>query len=193
MLTPDPWTIKIKKPIKQGKSQTSIKLIRIPFYNIGLWYKRISSGGGEEIICVGGGTPPPGQTHVRAHQIDSIDDHPAVPAEKRNRWVHTNAETGEIELIEQGPQGDPGLTPFIGENGNWWIGETDTGVQAEGEAVVPRRSRCRRRPGEDGAPGPAKVLLVRPGARVVQMDYDGGTSSSVMALPVRCSGRFSGL
>ena len=53
-------------------------------------------------------------------------------AEKRNRWVHTNAETGEIELIEQGPQGDPGLTPFIGENGNWWIGDTDTGVKAAG-------------------------------------------------------------
>ena len=53
-----------------------------------------------------------GNDHPRAHQIDSIEDHPAVPAEKRNRWVHTNAETGEIELIEQGPQGDPGLTPF---------------------------------------------------------------------------------
>ena len=27
-------------------------------------------------------------------------------------------------------QGPPGLTPYIGENGNWWIGETDTGVSA---------------------------------------------------------------
>ena len=25
-----------------------------------------------------------------------------------------------------------GNTPFIGENGNWWIGETDTGVKAAG-------------------------------------------------------------
>lgn len=25
-----------------------------------------------------------------------------------------------------------GLTPFIGENGNWWIGFDDTGVKAEG-------------------------------------------------------------
>lgn len=31
---------------------------------------------------------------------------------------------------EQGPQGSPGLTPFIGDNGNWWIGTTDTGVKA---------------------------------------------------------------
>lgn len=32
-----------------------------------------------------------------------------------------------------GKDGDNGLTPFIGENGNWWIGTEDTGVQAEGK------------------------------------------------------------
>ena len=35
----------------------------------------------------------------------------------------------------QGPQGEQGIagnTPFIGNNGNWWIGDTDTGVKAEG-------------------------------------------------------------
>ena len=31
-----------------------------------------------------------------------------------------------------GTNGVNGLTPFIGENGNWWIGEEDTGVKAEG-------------------------------------------------------------
>ena len=40
---------------------------------------------------------------------------------------------------EKGEKGDPGengangLTPFIGENGNWWIGDTDTGVKAKAE------------------------------------------------------------
>ena len=29
--------------------------------------------------------------------------------------------------------GADGLTPFIGENGNWWIGDTDTGVLADWE------------------------------------------------------------
>ncbi len=29
-----------------------------------------------------------------------------------------------------GADGKDGLTPFIGENGNWWVGETDTGVKA---------------------------------------------------------------
>lgn len=35
----------------------------------------------------------------------------------------------------QGEKGDPGengLTPYIGVNGNWWIGTTDTGVTAQG-------------------------------------------------------------
>lgn len=30
-------------------------------------------------------------------------------------------------------KGADGQTPYIGENGNWWIGETDTGVKARGE------------------------------------------------------------
>ena len=29
--------------------------------------------------------------------------------------------------------GEDGLTPYIGDNGNWWIGETDTGVLADWE------------------------------------------------------------
>lgn len=31
-----------------------------------------------------------------------------------------------------GPPGEPGITPHIGENGNWFIGEADTGVPASG-------------------------------------------------------------
>ena len=48
----------------------------------------------------------------------------------------------------QGPAGEDGadgLTPYIGKNGNWWIGEKDTGIQAQGPAGAD---------GEDGATGP---------------------------------------
>ncbi len=27
----------------------------------------------------------------------------------------------------KGDKGDPGDTPYIGDNGNWWVGDTDTG------------------------------------------------------------------
>ena len=30
-----------------------------------------------------------------------------------------------------GSNGIDGKTPYIGDNGNWWIGEEDTGVEAE--------------------------------------------------------------
>ncbi|MFR3310248.1 MAG: hypothetical protein ACLTTQ_06635 [Christensenellales bacterium] len=39
-----------------------------------------------------------------------------------------------------GANGKDGLTPFIGENGNWWIGEKDTGLKAAADAAVPAGS-----------------------------------------------------
>lgn len=37
-----------------------------------------------------------------------------------------------INEIGDYKNGADGLTPHIGENGNWWIGEIDTGVKARG-------------------------------------------------------------
>ena len=34
------------------------------------------------------------------------------------------------EKGDKGDKGDDGLTPYIGDNGNWWIGEEDTGTKA---------------------------------------------------------------
>ena len=34
---------------------------------------------------------------------------------------------------QKGEPGKDGLTPFIGNNGNWWIGGLDTGVKAAGQ------------------------------------------------------------
>ena len=39
------------------------------------------------------------------------------------RQILTQIESGALA-------GPPGETPFIGDNGNWWVGETDTGVPA---------------------------------------------------------------
>lgn len=38
-------------------------------------------------------------------------------------------ESGEFD----GENGDPGVSPHIGANGNWFVGEVDTGVKAQGE------------------------------------------------------------
>lgn len=47
-----------------------------------------------------------------------------------------------------GPKGDNGITPHIGENGNWYLGNLDTGIKAEG----PRGPRGFQ--GSGGATGP---------------------------------------
>lgn len=39
----------------------------------------------------------------------------------------------EISNGSDGATGADGLTPYIGDNGNWYIGDTDTGVQAAGQ------------------------------------------------------------
>ena len=52
-----------------------------------------------------------------------------------------------------GKDGKDGLTPFIGENGNWWIGEKDTGVKAAADAAVPAGS------GNISASSPALIVI----------------------------------
>ena len=40
----------------------------------------------------------------------------------------------KIMTINKSYPGTNGETPYIGSNGNWWIGNTDTGIKAEGES-----------------------------------------------------------
>ena len=42
----------------------------------------------------------------------------------------------QIDQLKQ-TGGSAGLTPYIGENGNWWLGEQDTGVSATGPRGEP--------------------------------------------------------
>lgn len=59
-----------------------------------------------------------------------------------------------LEAKESGDfKGDDGLTPFIGENGNWWIGTEDTGTKARGKDGAPGRDGVDGRDGIDGKDG----------------------------------------
>lgn len=70
-------------------------------------------------------------------------DYPAVKAEDVE--MPDGTRLGDLDLSA----GKDGLTPYIGLNGNWWIGEEDTGVQAQGE-VGPQGEQ-----GPQGEAGPA--------------------------------------
>lgn len=55
--------------------------------------------------------------------------------------------------ILQGEPGADGITPHIGENGNWWIGEVDTGVCAVAQNGSNGVDGKDGTDGKDGAPG----------------------------------------
>lgn len=65
-------------------------------------------------------------------------------------WQPSKADMPPAESANvQGPAGAPGadgITPTIGANGNWYLGEIDTGKPSRGEQGPA---------GQDGAPGPA--------------------------------------
>ena len=55
----------------------------------------------------------------------------------------------DVYTIPEGTQGKDGITPTIGENGNWYLGETDTGKPSRGA------TGAKGDKGETGATGPA--------------------------------------
>ena len=52
-----------------------------------------------------------------------------------------------------GEDGQDGLTPYVGENGNWWIGDIDTGIQATGDKGDQGEQGPAGADGEDGKDG----------------------------------------
>ena len=84
----------------------------------------------------------------------TAEDVNAVPqnqgAENAGKFLGIN-EAGDVVPVESGADG---ITPHIGDNGNWYIGETDTGIKAQGEK------------GDPGDPGPEEVYILGDGETV---------------------------
>lgn len=79
---------------------------------------------------------------------DGVTFLPSVDAEGNLSWSNDGGLENPQPVNIKGPRGEQGpagadgkngqdgVTPHIGENGNWWIGETDTGVSAAVDAVT---------------------------------------------------------
>lgn len=68
-------------------------------------------------------------------------------AAKDTVFTHITAKGQDGKDGADGKDGDDGQTPYVGSNGNWWIGGVDTGVKAKGEkgdtgASLGRQRRC---------------------------------------------------
>lgn len=71
----------------------------------------------------------------------------------------------------QGVQGEPGLTPYVGENGNWWIGDVDTGVSTLSECLIEGGSFVGT--GTYGWQNPSSLTFTFPPKIVILSKYDG--------------------
>lgn len=64
-------------------------------------------------------------------RLRDIAAHPPIPG--NGVWQLWNSDTGAYEDSELPlPSGVDGVTPHIGDNGNWYLGDEDTGVAAKG-------------------------------------------------------------
>lgn len=72
-----------------------------------------------------------------------------------------------------GEDGADGLTPYIGENGNWWLGDTDTGVSAKGDKGDTGAK------GADGVSPTASVTQTDDGAEFTVTDASGTTTATI--------------
>lgn len=69
-------------------------------------------------------------------RLRDIAAHPPIPG--NGVWQLWNSDTGAYEDSELPlPSGVDGVTPHIGDNGNWYIGSTDTGKPSRGDKGDP--------------------------------------------------------
>ena len=107
----------------------------------------------------GGGSGSPGKDGVGISKIektkteDLVDTYTITLTDNRS-YTFTVTNGAKCEKGDKGDKGDPGkdgITPTIGENGNWYLGEEDTGKPSRGEKGNPGD---KGNPGEKGDPGP---------------------------------------
>jgi hypothetical protein len=82
-----------------------------------------------------------------------------------------------------GPAGKDGITPTIGANGNWYLGDEDTGKPSRGEKGDPGAKGADGAAGKDGSDGYSPEATVTPingGAKIIVKDRNGTTSANVM-------------
>ena len=79
-----------------------------------------------------------------------------------------------------GPAGKDGITPTIGANGNWYLGDEDTGKPSRGEKGDPGAKGADGAAGKDGYSPEATVTQINGGAKIIIKDKTGTTSANVM-------------
>ena len=82
----------------------------------------------DELEENGGGSGTPGKDGVGIQKIEKTGTAGLVDT----YTITMTDSTSYTFTVTNGAKGDPGTTPTIGENGNWYLGETDTGKPSRG-------------------------------------------------------------
>ena len=88
---------------------------------------------------------------------------PVVTATKSGKTTTISVDGAAIATVEDGADGKPGatgadgVTPRIGDNGNWYLGSVDTGKPSRGETGTPGKDGEKGAPGAPGAAGHTPV------------------------------------
>ena len=103
-------------------------------------------------------------------------------------WEVSESETAPDARNIKGPAGSDGITPHIGGNGNWYIGDTDTGLPSRGATGAQGATGPAGADGKDGGRGPKGdpgddyVLTAADKAEIVQ--------ATLAALPTWTGGSY---
>ncbi len=94
-------------------------------------------------------------------------DNPLKPGEK---WPADENTMHDFYRFLTGPKGDKGNTPYIGENGNWFIGGTDTNIPAKGPDGKDGAD------GKDGKDGRSAFEVWKQAVQDGTIEYEGDTT-----------------
>lgn len=159
-------------------------------------YVQYSADGGmtwTNLIAIADLKGDPGEPGKDGHS-------PAVTATKSGKTTTISVDGAAIATVEDGAdgasgsRGADGITPTIGSNGNWYLGDTDTGKPSRGEKGdegqpgkdgqdgSPGKDGADGQPGENGADGyspTANVTQNDNGATITITDKNGTTTATV--------------
>lgn len=101
------------------------------------------------LVVIEGAKGDPGEPGKDGHS-------PVVTATKSGKTTTISVDGSAIATVDDGADGKPGaagadgVTPHIGDNGNWYVGSTDTGKPSRGATGAPGKDGAK---GDPGAPG----------------------------------------
>lgn len=100
----------------------------------------------DDLKAGGGGSGTPGKDGVGIDRIEKTSTQGLVDT----YTIYLTDESTYTFTVTNGANGKNGITPTIGENGNWYLGDEDTGKPSRGEKGNPGDKGD---PGEKGDPG----------------------------------------